>query len=419
MKKFVIAMLILLYPLIIFSEDTLVWKKRIKQLGTVKTIAINSEENLIAHNADNIIYIRDTSGNYIIDIDYSSVDINTLEFSSNGLLFFPYSDTALEDAGIFSWNLNSQNIEDVIILPFYEPSLEVIDLSISKDLSKLGILIKFNDNNSLKYKCLIWNLNLKEFILEQSFDENVKINKIEFLGDKLIFDYDKEIVFLDINQKSLIRPFENDHLLHKSAINDFSINGDGNKIVSVDADGVCNIWDLTSNAIIESFVLFENAKKISLIEWGKEENFLIFADILNNYITKYDLSEKSIVNSFIYCDSTITDFKITNDKNILYFTDGINIYKLKLDYSKSVSSVYFENSTFRIYPNPFSNYLNINLRNDEIINLQIIDILGNVLIERTQSFNNITLDLSNLMQGIYFLKLHNHNGFYIEKIIKN
>ncbi|MGK4568468.1 T9SS type A sorting domain-containing protein [Flavobacterium sp. 3HN19-14] len=73
-----------------------------------------------------------------------------------------------------------------------------------------------------------------------------------------------------------------------------------------------------------------------------------------------------------------------------------------------------------IYPNPFSDFINIKTSNS-VQNIEVIDMNGRLLeIPKFASENGIAkLNLSNLNQGIYFLKMMtSDNKITLKKIIK-
>ncbi len=77
------------------------------------------------------------------------------------------------------------------------------------------------------------------------------------------------------------------------------------------------------------------------------------------------------------------------------------------------------NNSFKIYPNPAKNELNIELLSDlQIQEMKIIDFLGKIVMRQNSDFNKINLqDLNN---GIYVLSiLSNDNKVFHHKIIKN
>ncbi|MBP6429753.1 MAG: DUF1566 domain-containing protein [Bacteroidales bacterium] len=106
--------------------------------------------------------------------------------------------------------------------------------------------------------------------------------------------------------------------------------------------------------------------------------------------------------------------------------DAIRIY----NYVRLVRNAVEENKIddientvkINIYPNPAHDILNINLNETSIedAEISIYNIIGGL--EYSQKFeilNNTNIDISNLMKGIYFLKVRTNNNVYTNKIIKN
>lgn len=80
-----------------------------------------------------------------------------------------------------------------------------------------------------------------------------------------------------------------------------------------------------------------------------------------------------------------------------------------------------DNFEFSIYPNPVKNQLTVEIPSSKskIQNsrLEISDIFGQV-ISTTNINKNHTIDTSNLVSGIYLIRLHSNNKTYIKKFIK-
>ncbi len=72
---------------------------------------------------------------------------------------------------------------------------------------------------------------------------------------------------------------------------------------------------------------------------------------------------------------------------------------------------------FRIYPNPFESYLNIEMNDSKMTQLEIYNVNNQRLIQRT--FNQkLIIDLRNFQSGVYILILSNKKHYFIEKIRK-
>lgn len=95
---------------------------------------------------------------------------------------------------------------------------------------------------------------------------------------------------------------------------------------------------------------------------------------------------------------------------------------------------YFEDSTLQIvdmetnlsiatYPNPTSAFVNIKIDNlkNEKLSYELYDILGKVLIKRHITSNLTKINIEDLPNAVYLLKLNNSNNKHVKtlKIIKN
>jgi len=74
---------------------------------------------------------------------------------------------------------------------------------------------------------------------------------------------------------------------------------------------------------------------------------------------------------------------------------------------------------FYCYPNPSSGMITIDISGiNEDNNLTLSDIGGQELMRKEFKSNKIQIDISNLVKGIYFLKLQNEHGMKAGKIVK-
>ena len=82
-----------------------------------------------------------------------------------------------------------------------------------------------------------------------------------------------------------------------------------------------------------------------------------------------------------------------------------------------------ENQQFNgisIYPNPSSTFLNISINNynDEAVTLQVLNSLGEVLIEEALSSSHSKLNIHHLISGMYFIKISQKEKHSVMKFIK-
>lgn len=88
--------------------------------------------------------------------------------------------------------------------------------------------------------------------------------------------------------------------------------------------------------------------------------------------------------------------------------------------SVGIKENYKENN-LNIYPNPTSKIINIDLKilNEKNMKIQILNLLGEVLIEETPNSHSISINIQNFTSGLYFLKvISDGNVIETKKIIK-
>lgn len=82
------------------------------------------------------------------------------------------------------------------------------------------------------------------------------------------------------------------------------------------------------------------------------------------------------------------------------------------------SEVDLDKNRFEIYPNPASNYLILKSRNQESLNVELINSLGQeIVLDQIQNDQGIYIDLSTLSSGIYFCSMISGNERTTRKII--
>jgi hypothetical protein len=78
----------------------------------------------------------------------------------------------------------------------------------------------------------------------------------------------------------------------------------------------------------------------------------------------------------------------------------------------------FNQDQFSIYPNPSQNVVNIESKNNLIIeSIKIVDLSGKLIIEKNQNTNQV--DIENLSNGMYIVEVASEGTIYKKKLIKN
>ncbi|MHB8259124.1 MAG: NHL domain-containing protein [Bacteroidia bacterium] len=108
----------------------------------------------------------------------------------------------------------------------------------------------------------------------------------------------------------------------------------------------------------------------------------------------------------------------------LYIADkGNNVIRMVCYNSCSttgIEQISIQNSEFRIYPNPTNNVINIEcLMPNETTEITITDVLGNVIYHSIFTTQYNTINVADLITGIYFISIETGNGKTVKKVVKN
>lgn len=75
------------------------------------------------------------------------------------------------------------------------------------------------------------------------------------------------------------------------------------------------------------------------------------------------------------------------------------------------------NEYFELRPNPVENILTIEGRETQVFQVQIIDLNGRVL-RQSSVIHQLSIDVSDLSEGLYFIQIYNEEKSFIQKFIK-
>jgi len=123
------------------------------------------------------------------------------------------------------------------------------------------------------------------------------------------------------------------------------------------------------------------------------------------------------------------------DKYLKYEQDAvwhIEVNKGDLYLSVDDQQIFINNNLINIYPNPINDVINIKQIYDEILvssktnvanekfKLEIINLNGNIMLDLDINSNNLSnyIEVNNLINGVYYLKINLNNKVYIGKFIK-
>jgi hypothetical protein len=77
-----------------------------------------------------------------------------------------------------------------------------------------------------------------------------------------------------------------------------------------------------------------------------------------------------------------------------------------------------EETKANIYPNPFTNSITIERNTNEVAQLEVTDLLGQVVFTTTLNAKSETIALSNISEGTYLINITNSRGHSVTKMIK-
>jgi hypothetical protein len=105
-------------------------------------------------------------------------------------------------------------------------------------------------------------------------------------------------------------------------------------------------------------------------------------------------------------DANVTTADVLADNGVVHILD-----KVLLPPATSIKLTDLPNVS--IYPNPSSNYINIQNIEGEY---SIVNMIGNTISKGT--LNNNKIDISNFSNGVYIIKISNQKNNYLNSFIK-
>ena len=135
------------------------------------------------------------------------------------------------------------------------------------------------------------------------------------------------------------------------------------------------------------------------IEGATSRYFDVDATEMSNLIGRYD------------CIMTHPDL-IDVQENLVEFERGE--IEIRTDFTSSISDE--DRLAVQIFPNPFTDHINI-VTEELALQYSIMDINGTI-IKSNNLKDGQRIEIRNLKQGIYYLKLQSMGGTYIKKVIK-
>jgi len=130
--------------------------------------------------------------------------------------------------------------------------------------------------------------------------------------------------------------------------------------------------------------------------------------VINNFNNQSTLANAEIPEGSTTIEWAVYD-KAGNMKGCL-FVVNVSQYTGINDLTKS---------TVKIYPNPTTGLVTIDVSNYEKVDVEVIDVAGKTIFQKSFNEKIINIDLSGFEKGVYYVKIKSDKNTEIQKVVKN
>lgn len=147
--------------------------------------------------------------------------------------------------------------------------------------------------------------------------------------------------------------------------------------------------------------LNKRVPSVATISWGKLPDYVKSARIYDE------------LNLLFSADMKTTNSVVINNENL----PKIPIY-IDVVYTKVPTSVTQDNENFAVYPNPSNGWISLS-NSEKISKIEIYNELSEIVFN-TNSLSSEKINLVNLQNGVYFIKIFDINNYiYFKKLLIN
>ncbi|MBN2747188.1 MAG: T9SS type A sorting domain-containing protein [Bacteroidales bacterium] len=229
---------------------------------------------------------------------------------------------------------------------------------------------------------------------DESFNDII----IDSYGDFLVVGKEEDITNSDYDILIENVSFDGNTIYYS---HNYDYSGGDDEAYRVYADGsdvyiVGEVEDVNNNDFDAYFAHINDAT-------GNIVGDVLYGDILDDGFSDFDFTSDQGFICVGYSQASATDFDV-----YLVKTDENGLVTTKITQSIKYSSI-------KVYPNPVSDFINISgaLNYDKF---EIVNFTGQVVLE--SSYNNNSIDVSNLESGVYFINLYSNGNKFSSKFIK-
>ncbi len=176
------------------------------------------------------------------------------------------------------------------------------------------------------------------------------------------------------------------------------------------------VWNVNSNLSYFNFKIYGPPRPIYM-SFQDASNNEVYA--YNSVLTSNNQWQQFSVDLSSVASQSITRFVLFLDQTVvnwdMYYLDDFNLSSTPL-FVQDIN----DSEIINIYPQPAKDYLNIDIKlnNNDVKKIDLYDIQGKVLLSTIihQNSDHVSLDVSKLDSGIYFVKVQSRNDLFTRKI---
>lgn len=354
------------------------------------------------------------------------------------------------DSGVIDGVVPTANINSVTNL-----NLENKNIAVLTGIEDFEALTNLDCSNNL-----LSNLDLSEntslIVLDSNNNNLTSLEVSKSTSLVTLHCYNNQLPILDVTQNTLLTSLRaNDNNLANLDVSKntvlYELYCDSNMLTSIDVTNntelftlVCRNNQLTNLDISQNTqlnLLWAHFNQLTGLDVS-QNTALTWLEAGNNQLTDLDVNQNSILNRLRVDNNELSSLNVKNgnNTNFLIFSalNNINLNCIKVDntaYSNAnwpnidtqtafsencgtLNTEDFELLGFSVYPNPSKGKFTISSINNKA-SYSLLNINGQVLQKGNLKYGDNNLEIINLSEGLYFLRVKTDKGFSAKKLIKH
>ncbi len=363
-------------------------------------------EQLYVYNND--LTTIDTSHNLLLKIlDCSGNNLNSINISQNIAL------EVLNLQGNQLTNIDISGNSSLTSLNCRNNQLSGIDISNNTNL--IAISLGYNEFTSID---LTGHPNFKGLSIQNNYLTTINVSQNPVLTSLNISN--NNLSHIDLSKNPLLGNL----IIHDNNLSIIDVSHNPLLENLFIGGNIISSFDVSNNLLLETLSFSESLLITGNIDLSQHsvlwalrcENTSISGLNIKNGDPMLPSQLKASNNPNLFCidvdDAEAANAGLTNPFNLwevdeqVYFSENCNL-----------GTEFVLENLISVYPNPTKNILMVYNQSKIIINtIKVYDTLGKLVLEQKKSTNHI--DISNIANGLLFIKIETDDGILIKKIIK-